>query len=282
MGRNSRVEFTADDGGTYYVSAGAYSNRRGAYELSVTEVPDDFAAATVTTGAVAVGGSATGEIDYGGDRDWFTVALVAGKTYQIDLKGSGTGDGALRDPYLRGVYDADGDLIAGTTNDDGGAGYNSRVSFTPTANGTYYVAAGAYGAGEGAYTLSVGDVEDVPDDFAAGIGTTGAVAVGGSATGDIETRGDSDWFRVNLDADKTYRIDLEGLVTWAGTQRDTYLFGIHDADGNLIPGTANDDGGLGWNSRVYFEAPAAGAYYVAAGAYGNATGTYTLSVEEVM
>ena len=114
-------------------------------------VPDDFAADTGTSGAVVVGGSATGETEVGYDRDWFEVELDAGRTYEIDLEGYYTGDGTLRDPYLHGVYDANGNRLAGTTNDDGGAGRNSRVEFTAGfhgGHGTYYVAAGAMEAGE--------------------------------------------------------------------------------------------------------------------------------------
>ena len=102
--------------------------------------------------------SATGEIEIGSDRDWFAVTLEAGKGYQIDLEGSSTGDGTLVDPYLRGIHRSNGNLISGKTNDDFGMGWNSRVDFTPTADGTYYVAAGAYGGWTGTYTLSV--VED--------------------------------------------------------------------------------------------------------------------------
>ena len=40
-----------------------------------------------------VGGSATGNIDSPGDRDWFAVELEAGKTYRFDLKGWSTGGG---------------------------------------------------------------------------------------------------------------------------------------------------------------------------------------------
>ena len=42
----------------------------------------------------------------------------------------------------------------------------------------------------------------------------------------------------------------------------------------LIPGTTDDDGGAGYNARVTFTAEEAGAYYVAAGAWGYDTGTY--------
>ena len=291
-GYNSRVTFTATEDATYYVSAGAYGSREGTYTLSVTKVTDDFAAGTSTAGAVAVGGSATGEIEFRGDRDWFAVELEAGKTYRFDLEGSPTDAGTLHDPYLRGIHDAEGDLIAGTTDDDGGTGINSRVGFTATEDATYYVSAGAYqfyGGGcpafgpclpeLGTYTLSV---TEVTDDFTAGTDTAGAVAVGGSATGEIELVRDRDWFAVELDAGKTYRFDLEGSPTDAGDLYDPYLRGIHDAAGDLIRGTKNNDDGTGRNSRVGFTATEDATYYVSAGAYGSHSGTYTLSVEEVI
>ena len=290
VGGNSRVTFTADEAGTYYVAAGAYGTRKGTYTLSVVDVtdgiPDDFAAGTGTTGAVAVGGSATGEIDFNGDRDWFAVELDAGSTYQIDLEGEDTGAGTLRFPYLYGVHDAGGVLIAGTTHHGGGTGRNSQVYFTAEDAGTYYVAAGSHRADEGTYKLSVAELADgIPDDFAADTGTTGRVAVGGSATGEIEVRGDRDWFAVELDAGRTYRIDLKGSRTGAGTGTllDPYLRGVHDADGNRLAGTTDDHGGVGLNSQVRFVAEEAGTYYVAAGAgaYGNRRGTYTLLVTEV-
>ena len=290
-GRDSLVYFTATQAGTYYVAAGADRDGEGAYTLSVTELTDDYVAGTGTTGAVAVGGSSTGKIENPSDRDWFAVELEANRTYQIDLEGSATDAGTLDNPYLRGVYDAHGDLITGTTNDNGGAGYyNGRVYFTATANATYYVAAGAYNVGPGTYfestgtyTLSVTDITNgVPDDFAAGTDTTGTVDVGGSSTGEIEFDGDRDWFAVDLEAGNTYRIDLEGSRTGSGTLRNTYLRGVYDADGNLISDTTDDNGGAGYYSRVDFTATADATYYVAAGAYESRTGTYTLSVTEIV
>ena len=45
----------------------------------MTEVEDDFTAGTDTEGSVDVDGSATGEIDYAGDRDWFAVEPRGGE-----------------------------------------------------------------------------------------------------------------------------------------------------------------------------------------------------------
>ncbi len=101
------------------------------------------------------GGSATGKIDSSGDVDWFKVTLTAGTQYQIDLEGRATGRGSLYDPLLRGIFDANGNEIPGTVNDDGGEGYNSRLLFTPDATRAYYVAAGAMADYVGTYTLSV-------------------------------------------------------------------------------------------------------------------------------
>ena len=287
-GYNSRVTFTPREGGTYYVSAGGYGFYTGNYTLSVSvpELPSDPPGAgthttettetTATTGRVAVDGSVRGEIDHGGDRDWFAVTLEAGTAYRIDLEGSPSGAGTLSDPYLRGIYDSDGNLIGGTTDDHSGAGLNSRMSFTPGEDGTYYVSAGGDGHYTGTYTLSVTELPS--DPHTAGTGTTGRVAVDGSVRGEIDHGGDRDWFAVTLEAGTTYRIDLEGSPTGAGTLSDTYLRGIYDADGNLIRGTTSDDAGAGLNSRVTFTATESGTHYVSAGAYGSLTGTYTLSV----
>ena len=280
-GANSRVTFTATETGTHYVGAGGVGSDTGTYTLSVAEagIEDDFAAATSTSGVVTVGGSATGEIEDYGDRDWFAVVLTAGTRYRIDLEGGRTVDGMLWDTHLYGIYDSNGQLLSGTGNSHGGTNWNSQVYFEAATDGTYYVAAGGGAFGTGNYTLSVAAIEH---DFAAATSTSGVVTVVGSATGEIEERGDRDWFAVVLTAGTRYQIDLEGVPTGDGTLRDTYLYGIHDANGNLISGTTNDNGGGGWNSRVYFDATTDGTYYVAAGSRvsitGSYTGTYTLSV----
>ena len=123
---------------------------------------EDFSANTSTSGRVAVGGTATGNIDNGiagFDRDWFAVELVAGRTYIIDLRGSSTGDGTLRDTFLRGIHDSKGRLRPDTkVAGEGGEGNNSRVTFTPTESGTYYIAAGGdYDIGT--YELEVTEVQ---------------------------------------------------------------------------------------------------------------------------
>ena len=126
--------------------------------LQTVSEPDgeDFSANTSTAGRIAVGDTATGEINF--DQDWFAVELVAGRTYIIDLRGHSTGDGTLEGTYLRGVHDSGGTLRPGTTSAEGGEGLNSRVTFTPTESGTYYIAAGA-DYDQGTYELEVTEVQ---------------------------------------------------------------------------------------------------------------------------
>ena len=298
-GLNSRVTFTATEDTYYYVAAGANGDSTGTYMLSVTEtsrtIPtpdnpsDDFLATIATNGTVTAGGRTGGKIEVAQDQDWFAVTLVAGVTYQIDLKGSGTD--ALSDPYLRGIYDAAGNRIGGTSDDNGvsGANLNSQVTFTAPEDGTYYVAAGGYRDTTGTYTLSVGVVSDsTTDDFRdtpEGDGTPGITGYinGGpasaSATGRIEAANDQDWFYILMEPGATYQIDLEGSGTNALS--NPYLRGIYDRQGNLIAGTADDDSGPGLNSRVTFTATERGRYYLAAGANGDDTGAYTLTVTHI-
>ena len=128
---NSRLYFTASRYGIYHVAVGAWRVDTGSYKLLVEEVThveeyetdsiptttgtqsldktvDDYRADTGSAGTVAVGAPATGGVERAGDTDWFAVELVAGRVYRIDLEGTVTGQGTLVDPYLRGIYRADG------------------------------------------------------------------------------------------------------------------------------------------------------------------------------
>ena len=251
-------------------------------ELEVVSEPEgeDLPADTTTTVTIPVGGSATGEIETASDRDWFQVELEAGRLYRFDLLGLTANAGTLVDPYLYGIYDADGTLQADTQNDDfSDYTINAGVRFAPPQTGTYYVAAGSGAARGGTYTLGVTDDGPV-DDHSADTATTSEVAVGGSATGAIGRSDDQDWFAVDLVAGQQYQIDLKGSPTGDGTLPDPYLCGVYNAEGDYVAGTRNDDGGEGANSQATFTPEEDGRYYVAACASLSLTGTYTLSVAE--
>ncbi|KOR31627.1 hypothetical protein TI05_12395, partial [Achromatium sp. WMS3] len=279
-GRNSHLTFTATEAGNYFIVAGAYSSNTGTYRLNVTTpAPDEFTADTSTTGQVTIGTAINAEINSAGDQDWFRIALDADQQITIDLEGSPTNQGTLADTLLSGIYDNTGTLLDNTTNDDGGTGRNSHLTFTATEAGNYFIAAGAYSSNTGTYRLNV--TTPAPDEFTADTSTTGQVTIGTAINAEINSAGDQDWFRIALDADQQITIDLEGSPTNQGTLADTLLSGIYDNTGTLLDNTTNDDGGTGRNSHLTFTATEAGNYFIAASAYSSNTGTYRLNVVSV-
>src|SRR2546423_1871098 len=89
------------------------------------------------------------------------------------------------------------------------------------------------------------------DDFASTTSTTGAVSVGGSTSGNIETAGDTDWFKITLTGGHTYQFDLKGSPSGNGTLADPFLR-LRDSAGNPITNAFADDGGTGFDSRFSF------------------------------
>ena len=115
------------------------------------EIPaaGDIPGNDTTTTSITLGGSVQSAIETSGDHDWIRVELVAGQNYQFAL--SGTGGGALSDPFLH-LRDSNGSAVA--SNDDGGPGLNSLINFAATTSGTYYLDAHAYSNETGDYTLT--------------------------------------------------------------------------------------------------------------------------------
>ncbi|QNM83882.1 pre-peptidase C-terminal domain-containing protein [Sphingomonas sabuli] len=112
---------------------------------------------------------------------------------------------------------------------------------------------------------------DIPNNSS----TTTSITRGGSLTGQLETIGDHDWVRIQVTAGQTMIITLTG--TGSNPLEDPYIY-VRDANGNLV--AENDDGGSGRNSRLVFEAPASGTFYIDVAAWDdNYTGTYTLNVD---
>ena len=250
------------------------------YTVAVTVAADDYAADVSTSGTVEVDGTpATGEIQFPTDRDWFEVELDAPALYRVDLQGADSSAGTLADPRLAGVFEDDGTAIAGTSDNNGGTGNDSRLWVWPQNAGTHYISAAASGSGTGTYSVAVSEI-DMSDDIAADVSTAGAVDVdGAAATGEILHPDDQDWFSFDAEADTVYVIRLQGADSSAGTLADPRLASVFEDDGTAIAGTSDDNGGTGNDSALWFAAPAAGTYYVAAGSAEGAVGTYALTVE---
>lgn len=106
--------------------------------------------------AITVGSTTYGVIEDFNDQDFFSVTLVAGKTYAISqllhVGGTATGDGTLlsgvplADAYIE-LYGADGTTLLAEA--DGGSnttpsGLDAKLFFTATETGTYFINARSF------------------------------------------------------------------------------------------------------------------------------------------
>ncbi len=278
---NSALDVTLD-AGTYYISAGAYSDSEtGDYSVSVQSTtlsdpdpdpnpdpsPDDHADAP---GAEATpiqldpsgAGSATGTLEETGDRDVFSVEVSGTSSVSIQL------NGAL-DTYLR-VYDANGNLIA--ENDDADDTLNSALDVTLEA-GTYYISAGSYADSEtGDYSVSVQattlgdpDPDTPPFDDAQQVDLVDNRA---RVNGRLRNAGDDAIYSFTADADG------EMILTARGRGDLDTVLTVFDADGNEV---AFNDDWRGTDSRVRLNVQAGETYYVRVSGFADSVGRYRLN-----
>lgn len=145
---DARIFYTPEVSGVYFLAAWDFGEGTGAYTLQAQTILDDYPWSTDTTGSVAVNGAAaSGSINIANDQDLFKVTLTAGTSYTFDLVRR---PGGLTDPYLY-LFDASTDVVA--EDDDGSGSGNARISYTPSASGTYYLGACDYDVGTGSYAL---------------------------------------------------------------------------------------------------------------------------------
>ena len=172
---NAQIRFTASVTGAYFLGATDYGSGGGGYTIRAATVADDFSFDAGTAGVLTVDRPAsTGVIDAVGDRDLFRVNLNAGTTYVFDAVGA---SGGLDDPYLA-LYEPALGLIA--VDDDGGSGLDSRLVYTATASGSFFVGVSDAGTDTGTYALSAAAVAvaaTVRDGLAGNDNLTGTVGI---------------------------------------------------------------------------------------------------------
>ena len=248
-------EFTT--GGTYYFRVRADpTTYLGTYTFSVTDLGfddhgDDSAGAT----AVTVDATATpGELETVGDDDWFSFVAVADHIYNLEVI-----ETALSDSYVY-LYDTDGVSIL-TSGDT-----PEIFTYEFAAGGTYFFRVRADPTSVlGTYTFAVTDLglDDHGDDntVASTLPTDGTVI-----NGNIETRGDADWYVFASGASVAFVLNTTGVTT-----RKT----VYEADGTSQVATTTA------STNFAFSVPATSATYylkVEASSAGT-TGVYTIALQ---
>lgn len=175
-GQASRMTWTCPANGTYYALVRGHSNTStGSYQVSVTDTstggdgfgePDDTyqqARVVETDGTLY-----QRRFEVAGDQDWFKFnAVVSATPYVIETSNLGDLGGVVSTPVAKGdvdatmadtvleLYGTDGSTLI-TSDDDGGGDLASRIEWTPTTAGTYYVKCRGYGNSvTGTYSISV-------------------------------------------------------------------------------------------------------------------------------
>lgn len=139
------------------------------------------------------------------DPDWFAFDAVEGRSYEFTL-GGGNENGLSYEVYSPGCVTSVG---------EGSQGWQDGFAFICPESGRYTIRVQQdWESGSiHAYTVSVTDFGDVPDDHGNGHGSaTSLLADGNWAYGAIEYAVDQDVFRVAMDENTVYAFEIESLT----------------------------------------------------------------------
>ena len=318
-GLNPQITYAIATTGTYYLNVLGYNGAGGNYTLSATDLTPLVATAPVTTAAVATAAVTPGltsspTIDVGDfagiastfftesreaallstgnrlttsstiesrgrgvpvDYDWYRVSLVQGQSYEFRLVGVNGFD-----TYLH-LNDASSQEIA--ANDDSDGTLNSRINYTATSSGTYYLVARAYNEMlTGSYNLSVlnttattattaAATTAAADNIANSTLSTTRLAIGSSITSAIDTVADIDYVGVNLVAGNTYQFQMNRA---AGSTLDSVLRLVNSSNEFI---TSNNDASDSTRDSLFtYTATSSGLYFLQALSNAVTTGQYSL------
>jgi hypothetical protein len=153
--------------GYYYAYCPAYVPSGSRYRIIVISYNDAtiadtsayFSIQTVPADAYEPDGSAASSVSIttdgvqqshtltGGDYDWMSFFASSGTSYTMETFGTAA------DTYMY-LYSTDGTTVL-ASDDDGGTGINSAITWTCAMSGTYYLVISGYGGATGPYSVSV-------------------------------------------------------------------------------------------------------------------------------
>jgi len=134
------ISWVAPATGTYFLSVGArFTSSFGTYELT----------ASIT--------NLSGNLEEGGDQDWFAFIASRGVDYQFETILDSLSNSTLR------LYDTDG-VTELAFNNNGGPGLASQINWRAPASGIYYVSVQGFSSfNEGTYQLT--STSSLPESF---------------------------------------------------------------------------------------------------------------------
>lgn len=243
----------------------------GSYDLSITEIADDYANDYSSAASLDLGKAASGKLDYSNDKDWFDFIATAGRLYRVTL-------GANLATY--DLWDAAGATAPSTHSPLASAGFSgsTTLDWKAPADGAYYLRVYSYypyySDSPGSYTLKVEDLG--VDDFSDNAASAAGISVGQSKSGALQFAGDQDWFSFNFPAGH-----ICGVTVKSSQFISASLF---DSRGNGTSNLAQLASNQGQSFTVQAKLTGSGPYYFLVysySPYSTAAPTYSVQVNDL-
>ncbi|MCB4755367.1 MAG: PPC domain-containing protein, partial [Sulfurovum sp.] len=191
-------------------------------------VSDDYGNTKNTAATIGTTSTTSGEIEIAGDEDWFKVVLPSAGTLVVETTGSTDTYGYL--------LDANNSEIE--SNDDGGLDRNFKISKFITTAGTYYVRVKHHSASlTGSYSLVS---QFIADDYGNTQNTAATISTTSTTSGNIETVGDIDYFKIVIPSSATGKgaltVDINDTRTYTFLRdvSDRQIASFHGLEGNVM------------------------------------------------
>ena len=237
-------------------------------------VEDDHGDEAVVATEILVGEAAAGLLDYQFDFDYFRFHAEKGQRYRIAVEHEKLLSSSVS------LYGSDGmtyERLMDRWTDAGPASDGPQLRWIAPDSGTFFVAVHNFGGHSGKYRLEIAPVESVLDDHGDDVSTATAISIGEVTAGVIDHDFDLDFFRLQAEAGREYRVRIRA---------DTgpllvYLYLYSPDDTTPTQRLASD--GIDVSEGGYYStwvAPSSGEYLlIAYGRHGTA-GQYRLLVAD--
>ena len=230
--------------GTYYILI--EGNNAMSYSVTASDIVDDYAGDTTTTGTIGITDGVFGVAEASGDTDWFAVNLTAGEAINFIIN--------ARRFDLR-LYDQNGvEVAVGTSPTDTNLDYTSLVGDVST-SGLYYVEVD-YNIQSGVFNYalssSIVGVDAAGDNTT--IRTLDVSTNRGVVSETIGFSGDVDWYAITLTENQVVEFSISPHFT---------EIQVFDASGTAVTG--------GFFGSVIFDVEASGQYFVQVSADSSVT-----------
>ncbi|TDH59023.1 hypothetical protein E2C06_29485 [Dankookia rubra] len=245
-------------------------------EFLFDTIPDNVSTKHSLSIGPGPNGEATdfGSINVAGDQDWFGIFLHRGEEYQFQNTGFGV------DPTLS-LWDSSGTQQL-DYNDDSPLGgiSNALLTFSPVADGVYFLSAGASPA-PNAGTSATGGYQVTAHEIPGNASTYAGALPSRGIPGNIHDALDQDWYSFYSYAGTHHEFGVISTgAPWLdpGTNQplDDPTLGIWNSSGTQLLAYNDDTDAYNRNSHIDFTAPYDGVYFLDVGGFGASTGNYYL------